>query len=63
MLAAWLLFITVERRTLRSSSKVPEGGAEALLEAPLRWLRHPRLGAAGSDAPVPSLAQTESSPS
>ena len=38
---AWLLFITVERRTLRTSGNVEPGSPESLLLAPLRLLhRH-----------------------
>jgi peptidoglycan/LPS O-acetylase OafA/YrhL len=37
---AWLLFVSVERRTLRSTGGDAEPGSpEALLLAPLRWLR------------------------
>jgi peptidoglycan/LPS O-acetylase OafA/YrhL len=42
---AWLLFVTVERRTLRSSGTPEPGSAEALLLAPLRLL-HGRGGVA-----------------
>jgi peptidoglycan/LPS O-acetylase OafA/YrhL len=38
---AWLLFITVERRTLRSSGDAEPGSPEALLLTPLRWLHRP----------------------
>ena len=39
---AWLLFITVERRTLRSSGEAEPGSPEALLLAPLAWFQRRR---------------------
>ena len=48
---AWLLFITVERRTLHSSRTAPEPGSpEAWLLAPLRLLRRSRPAAPTSAA-------------
>jgi peptidoglycan/LPS O-acetylase OafA/YrhL len=45
LVVAWLLFVTVERRTLRSAGgEAVPGSPEALLLSPLRWLR--RRGAA-----------------
>jgi hypothetical protein len=46
---AWLLFITVERRTLRSSGAAEPGSPEALLLAPLAWL--PRRRASRQSVP------------
>jgi len=46
---AWLLFVTVERRTLHSSPTVPEAGSpEAWLLAPLRLLNRGRPDAPSS---------------
>jgi peptidoglycan/LPS O-acetylase OafA/YrhL len=39
LVVAWLFFVAVERRTLRSSGDAEPGSPEALLLAPLRWLR------------------------
>jgi peptidoglycan/LPS O-acetylase OafA/YrhL len=39
LVIAWLLFVAVERRTLRSSGDTEPGSPEALLLAPLRWTR------------------------
>ena len=47
---AWLLFVTVERRTLRSSGAPEPGSAEALLLAPLRLLHRGGGVARGRDA-------------
>ena len=49
---AWLLFVTVERRTLRSSGDAEPGSPEAMLLAPLRRLRRRRSQASS----VPEVA-------
>lgn len=47
---AWVLFVTVERRTLRSSGTAEPGSPEALLLMPLRLLRRVRRGAVAVQA-------------
>jgi peptidoglycan/LPS O-acetylase OafA/YrhL len=51
---AWLLFVTVERRTLRSSGSAEPGSPEALLLAPLGLLRRFRRESVGVQVTDPA---------